>query len=258
MKKASKIALNVGLLVMTGYIFVKGAPGLSPALSSKPQTRNLSVEQASHTAPKQVRGLAIAAADADESAVQDGAAPNNAPIQTAETPAKKTRDGFQYQRELDDFTFLKKKIFLSEEEKSERKRLIANDQLLRSLEGLLKVPAGKDFESQAETSMALDILFEALSGPSGEVAAGVLKGLVQDNSIEDRSLDLQSRKELAGVKAEVLYQWTSMQPSRSHEIQSWLPGPVSQNLWKNVVGLQESNLAESQTELAANHHSAQE
>lgn len=158
---------------------------------------------------------------------------------------------FEFQKELGDYAFLKKKVLLSDADKSEKKDLMQNDRFLRSLESLLKTPTNGDFEMEQQQNFALDLLFEALESDTRSIASEVLQAIVQDPQVENAQLDRKSREKLAGLKAEVLYQWAALEPGKSGEIQSWLPGPVSQRIWQNVLASQHSNLEESAAEARA-------
>lgn len=153
-----------------------------------------------------------------------------------------------YEKELNEYTRIKAKVFLSEEEKEYRRRLLADRSMLEDLGRYLRTPAQTGAtEDEAQKSAALDLLFEAFDTKS-EVSEAILRDIVQDKQIENESLDLQTRKSLAGVKAEVLYEWSSRQPAQSETLRSWLPGPVSEKIWKNVQATQQQNVAESMME----------
>lgn len=154
---------------------------------------------------------------------------------------------FKYQSELKEYELLKTKIFLSEKDKVTKADLLKNADFTQGLQTLLQ-KAATDDESQRAQNAALDFLLEALESSSQE-AAQVLQAIVQDPTIENSDADLASRKSLAGIKAEILFEWSALDPQRAAEMESWLPGPVSQKIWANVREQQENNLAESALEL---------
>nr|WP_295906244.1 hypothetical protein [uncultured Bdellovibrio sp.] len=151
---------------------------------------------------------------------------------------------FIYKSELREYRQLHAKIFLTDEEKVFRKDLVKNEQVLRSLQELLQTPAMDDNSTQMQNA-ALDLLFEALQTSADGEAARVLKAVVSNPTVEDKSVNLETRKSLAGVKAEILFQMSSMHPQTAQELERLLPGPVSQQLWSNVKAQQQNNLAES-------------
>lgn len=163
-------------------------------------------------------------------------------LPTAEADAK--LQSFENKTELSEFKTLKQKVFLTEEEKLQRQSLLKNRALLENLKGLFKYPTPfQDLESQQ--NVAVDLLLEAIKSGDAETARDVLKELIADPTIENKQLSTAQRQNLAGVKAEVLYQWSSLEPDRAGEMQKALPGPVSQKIWKNVLTQQDLNRAES-------------
>jgi hypothetical protein len=151
---------------------------------------------------------------------------------------------FERKNELFQFHLLSKKVFLNSEEKNQRQALLQNEQFIGQLKNLFKVPSEyQDLENQQNA--AVDFLLAALNGKGSAAAAEVLKSIIQDPATENISLSLATRENLGGVKAEVLYKWSAQEPLKATEIPQWLPGPVSQKIWKNVLAQQEMNRAES-------------
>lgn len=155
---------------------------------------------------------------------------------------------FRFSTELTQFAKLKDKVFLSEQDKAERAKLLGDKELLRALEEVLKKPTALNSREQDLQNDAIDLLLEALATPSSAIASEVLKAVVTDRQLENEQLDMASREALAGVKAEVMYQWSAIDPERANQIPTWLPGPVSERIWKNVLNAQEQNLRESAQE----------
>lgn len=147
-----------------------------------------------------------------------------------------------------------KKIVLAasaDEEAKQRQlkeRMFQDASLMRELELLLRAPALGNHELASQQMTALDILFDAMSSKSADLAEQVLAAVVEDRTIEDESLDSDRRQALAEVKAEVLYRWSSTDPGQADQIVSLLPGPVSQKIWGNVIEAQAQNAAESRLE----------
>lgn len=152
--------------------------------------------------------------------------------------------------ELAKYAGLKKKVFLSPDEKAEQARILEDRGLVNSLLSLLLVPALPGSMTMHMQNDAIDLLLEARA--AGVAAASeVLRSVVEDKKIEDTSVDMETRTSLAGVKAEVLYQWSAQEPERASELERWLPGPVSQKIWNNVISAQRQNLNESEDEAAS-------
>jgi hypothetical protein len=146
--------------------------------------------------------------------------------------------------ELAEYTLLHRKVFLSDGEEAQKATLLKNPSVLRAMgDRLLRAPG--DTKGLAEQNMAVEMLLEALRSGDTGVATEVLKGVVSDKQVEDTHLDMATRESLAGVKAEVLYQWSAQIPTQAGELAGLLPGPVSQKIWQNVINMQASNVAES-------------
>ncbi|MBS1971811.1 MAG: hypothetical protein JSU04_15975 [Bdellovibrionales bacterium] len=176
-----------------------------------------------------------------ESATLDAAtAPTANPPEGTQKPSKP----FENKTELASFKILKQKVFLTEQEKEQRKHFIQDRALLENLKNLFKYPAPYQ-DLEAQQNVAVDLLLEAIKSGDAETARGVFKEVIADATIENNQLSPDQRQNLAGVKAEVLYQWSSLEPDRASEMQQSLPGPVSQKIWKNVVTQQDLNRAES-------------
>jgi hypothetical protein len=156
-------------------------------------------------------------------------------------PPEKT---FRYQSELDVFTKIKSKVFLTDQEKAERDRLTHDASLLRAL-GLHLTDSGVGKTSQ---DAAVDLLIEALKSGDKAMASEVAKAVIEDAQVENATLEQGVRENLAGIKAEVLYHWAAYMPEDAAGIERYLPGPVSQKIWSNVTRRHESNRAESREE----------
>ena len=153
-----------------------------------------------------------------------------------------TNRPFPYQKELTSYVFLRQKIFLTDAEKVQRGELLRHRDLLRALGARLR-EATRSPAIMQEQDTAIDLLIEAARAGDDAVAREILSDVVRDAQIEDAALARPVREQLAGLKAEVLYQWSAVQPEA--DIVSLLPGPVSKKIWANVLAMQESNRAES-------------
>jgi hypothetical protein len=179
------------------------------------------------------------------------------PQATAET-AKKGRAPmasrpFAYDKELKTYLDLQAKVFMSDEEKAEKHELLSRPDLLKALGQKLLEPS-RSLEGMNEQDTALDMLIEALKSGDSAVAAGVLGDVVKDGQVESSTMEQSAREQLAGLKAEILYQWSAFKPDMASNLQSMLPGPVSRRIWSNVVKMQQENLAESEAEARAMTH----
>jgi hypothetical protein len=99
-------------------------------------------------------------------------------------------------------------------------------------------------------NQAVDLLLEARLGGS-QIAGQVLRSVVTDGQVEKESLSRSDRQAFAELKADVLYRWSAREPAITAELPGWLPGPVSQKIWRNVVNAQEQNQLESAEEARA-------
>lgn len=158
---------------------------------------------------------------------------------------------FEFNSELEKYTYVSQKALLSDEDREVKNQLLADARFINSLEKILTVPAVDDLTRKMQDS-ALDFVIEALSGNNKSAATAVLKSMVKDNQIEDSKLNSATRQALAGLKAEALYHWSAVDNSVYNEVPELLPGTVSKNIWENVKKQQSNNHAESQS--IANHN----
>lgn len=148
--------------------------------------------------------------------------------------------------ELDEYKKLKQSVFLDKDGTERRKRLLGDGTLLRRLGGLLRRPVGaNDLKMIDYQSQAIDLLIAARSGPASAIAGEVMQSVVADARMESEQVPLADRKALAGVKAELLYEWAGQEPAVAAAIPRWLPGPASQKLWANVQKAHADNEQES-------------
>jgi hypothetical protein len=153
--------------------------------------------------------------------------------------------------ELAEYAKLKSHVFLDDEGNERKRTLLRDEKFLKGLESLLKTAAGNDMQLLEAQSQAIDLLIEARANGSDHIAGEVLRSVIEDSSIENEKVNVADRKALAGVKAELLYQWTAQEPLVADKIQGWLPGPISAKIWKNVTHAQEQNEMESLEEVKA-------
>src|SRR5262249_51568401 len=137
-------------------------------------------------------------------------------------------------KELLYYQSLKKKTYLTPKEQADKTKLLNDAEILKAQRGrLMRSPTTP--HQALEQNAAIDMLFEALRFGDSETATLVLRDVVTDGQIEDEDLSPSTRENLAGVKAEVLYQWAALKPSEAEDLENLLPGPVSEKIWKNVV-----------------------
>lgn len=153
----------------------------------------------------------------------------------------------RYEAELRAFAKLKASAALNREERARKKSLITNVALIQEVGDLLNF-AGQPLRATGLSelqNMAIELLFEARQSTAMAEAERVLRSVIEDEQVEDSELNADVRRSLAGVKAEVLYHWSVKDPSRLGELKSWLPGSVSQKIWRGVM------LAQNQNRLAS-------
>lgn len=238
--KHLKVVLSLGVLGVGGVMMIMTSSDYKPGLE-----RNEINNSTVMTGTLSKRVPVLPTMDARIEMFQTGTG-----VETAAVTASSSQEvwnSFVHKAELQEYQKLHSKIFLSDDEKAFRKDLVENERVLRSLQDLLQTPAIDDSSTQMQNA-ALDLLFEALQGDPGGPATQILKAVISDPMVEDTSLNLETRKSLAGVKAEILFNMSSMHPETSQELERLLPGPVSQHLWNNVKAQQQSNLAESSLE----------
>ncbi len=168
------------------------------------------------------------------------AANSPAPARVEVSPIK-----FQFQEELNSYAQLKTKVLPSPKEQAAKSALLKNASFLRSLsDRLTKVP----MLSIGEQDAALDLLVDALKNGDQATAEGAIADVIADKQVEDTKVAAPVREQMAGIKAELLYHWTAVQPDQASQVGRLLPGPVSQRIWNNVRAAQSNNLAESESE----------
>ena len=163
-------------------------------------------------------------------------------VETKSTPVEALP--FPFEAELSTYTGLKRKVFLNPIEQRQKEEILRNRDVLRGMQSRL-VHSPVDGQQALAQNAAIDLLLEALKSGDSEVATEVLRSVVTDGQVEDAKVDASTRENLAGIKGEVLFQWSALKPTQSDEMASLLPGPVSQKIWQNVISAQKSNLAES-------------
>ena len=161
---------------------------------------------------------------------------------------------FSYQKELEAYGNLHRKVFLTDDERREKKDLLDQPRFLKAL-ALRLVEPSLDADVKASQDLAVDLLLDAWKSGDREEASAALKYVVEDGQVENQALDQSVRQNLAGLKAEILYHWTALDPSQVASLAKELPGPVSQGIWSNVQRRQADNLAASQQEVDAYHTS---
>ncbi|MFN7729709.1 MAG: hypothetical protein ACK5P7_11180 [Bdellovibrio sp.] len=187
----------------------------------------------------------IASAVTDSSDLEKVQGPRAVPLK------HEVLEAYAYRDQIESFRSLSKKVFLSDEERRTKRELLESKDFLKSLAGLLKVGAGQSTEMKQTQDAALDVLFESLRADQASPGVEVLAEVVSDGQIENEATDMVTKRDLAGVKAEVLYYWSSLDPASAGRIEQALPGPISRRIWENVISVQKNNLAESTLEAAS-------
>jgi hypothetical protein len=149
-----------------------------------------------------------------------------------------------YAPELKQYLAIKDKVFMTEQEKILRKSFLNNAQMLMALGDYLQTPAAPSADSEDARNIATDLLLEALQGDQKAVAEAALEKIITDTNVENPKLEQSVRQSMAGTKAEVLYNWSAIDPTRAAQMQTWLPGPVSAKIWQNVLQAQNQNQSE--------------
>jgi hypothetical protein len=152
---------------------------------------------------------------------------------------------FEAQTDLSTYAQLKTKVVPNATEKKERERIIHDQRTIASIgKRLLQIPT----LALGQQIAAIDLLVEAFKSGDKSASEQAMREIVADKQVEDTKLSAEVREQLAGIKAEVLYNWGALAPEQQNEIARQLPGPASEQIWKNVQDTFASNLAESELE----------
>lgn len=153
---------------------------------------------------------------------------------------------FEAQAELTAYAQLKTKVLPSESEKKERARILNDSRVIGSVsKRLLQIPP----LSLGEQVAAIDLLIEALKKGDKNAAEEAMREIVSDKQVEDVKLPQEVREQLAGIKAEILYNWAAIEPNQQSDIARRLPGPASEKIWRNVQDTFANHIAESEAEI---------
>lgn len=241
---------NKALIILSASVV--GIGGLALIFGSQKNTESATAPEAAveQTANEMTAVDGKVASDKTGSSptAPDSRSSQAAPVVVSAAKAENAKEWKKYPhtQELQDFALIQQKALLLPADKVMKERLMKDERFLASLEPLLKI-APVDAESETMQNQALDFVFEALNSEMRSAAIEILKNVVADGSIENSSMDMTDRNVMAGVKAEALFNLASAEPSSKSDIETLLPGPVSKNIWSNVLQRQESNLAESAT-----------
>lgn len=165
-----------------------------------------------------------------------------APVKTAVVEKSLTdSEKKELSAQLEDFDRLYNKLLKNEDERDSYQASLKNPNVFRLLKRAVLHPSRENAKLQ---DLSVTYLMEALQAHSEE-ASRVVNDIIADNTIENPTVDSQSRQLQAELKADILYQWTSMHPEQVQHVSSILPGRASQRIWQNVLDLQASNEAES-------------
>lgn len=236
MNKAPAVVLVLGALVVGWAVFFRGG-----GESSSEHGKMVPLSQ-----PIVFEGEVKANPTSDK-AIEPP--PNSATMNLKEVIPPKAEMPFEYKKELEAFNDMKKRLFLSESDLAEKRRLLNDVGLLRALGLRLTEPSIAPAVVQSQDD-AVDLLVEALKSGDKETASEVMKSVVEDSQVENPSLDPRVREQMAGVKGEIMLRWAALMPGDSASIERSLPGPVSKKIWANVKKRHDSNEAESAEEAA--------
>lgn len=142
--------------------------------------------------------------------------------------------------ELREYARLQAKVLPSDAERLRKLELLEDPRYLKSLGALLQ--AGTESRLEA---VAIASLLEARRFNQSETAELVLRDLVADARVEDEGLTTSERERLAATKAEVMYLWSAASASAAQKMPGYLPGAVSERLWRNVQTLHQDNAVAS-------------
>ncbi len=232
------------MLYLSLFVIVALGVGIAMQKNSVPQNAEPTAQPSEPTAT-QVEAEVEVAAKKNALEVPPPANPKPESSKLA-IASLETWQRFAHKQELHKYAELGNKALLLEHDRVLKRKLMKDQAFLQSLKPLV-LAATHDPVTVELQNAALDFLFEALKGENKAAAVEILKSVVADASIENSTEDMDVRKSLAGVKAEVLFNWSSLDPDANPMIDSSLPGPVSEKIWANVQKQQSNNLAESMT-----------
>lgn len=190
-----------------------------------------------------VQSVSSAGVDKPQSLVTNNSVTIVKPIQVGILPQPEV---------IQKFKVIQAKVFKTDEDQRHLKAMISDSVYLLQLGGYLRdLQSVHKSEFKENQNAVIDLLLEALKNGDAQSAQQAILDVIQDSQVEDEKLALNTRELLGGVKAELLYQSSSIKPELSQQIERVLPGPISQKIWKNVQEQQADNLALSETELQA-------
>lgn len=151
---------------------------------------------------------------------------------------------------MEKFKVIHAKVFKNDEDQKNLKIMLMDSKYILQLGEYLRdlQSVGKD-EFKSNQNAVVDLLIEALKSGDSRSAEQAILDVVKDAQVEDTKLALNTRELLGGVKAELLYQSTSIKPELAEQFSRVLPGPASEKIWLNVQQQQADNLAVSESEL---------
>lgn len=232
------------MLYLSLFVIVALGVGIAMQKNSTPQNTEPAVSPSEPSATKgEAEGEVAAKKNALEAPKPANPKPEGSKLAIA---SLETWQRFEHKQELHKYAELGNKALMLEHDRVLKRKLMKDQAFLQSLKPLV-LAATHNPETVELQNAALDFLFEALQGENKAVAVEILKTVVADSSIENSTEDMNVRKSLAGVKAEVLFNWSALDPEANPLIDSSLPGPVSEKIWANVQKQQSNNLAESAT-----------
>lgn len=153
-------------------------------------------------------------------------------------------------KSLQSYQGLHAKTFLTADEEQEKNEMLRNPAFLEDLRGVLSdTSMMEDPEYEKLENAAMDLIVEALQYGDRQASLQVIQDIIQDPQVENPDLPQKVRETLAGIKGELLYHAVAFAPGEFSNVESLLPGVVSQRIWRNVQAKHQQNLNESQIEV---------
>ena len=131
-------------------------------------------------------------------------------------------------KDLQQLKAIKAKVFRTAAEENTIKEFIHNPDKLQSLVMLLTDTKSLSVTTAENHQSAVDILLEAAKSADSKIAEELILVVIQDKQVEDTSTNKVMRESLASIKAELMYNATSID---KQTVQNSIPGPVSQKIW---------------------------
>lgn len=150
------------------------------------------------------------------------------------------------QKEVLKFGELHAKAVMSAQEESEMQELLRDRHLIKEVGQMLRSQKLLDQSNYiALQNSGIDFLKLALQSGDEEAIRDTIWDIIRDPQIEDSAIPLEDRQKMAAPKAELMFHASALRPDLFADIDMDLPGPASQQIWKNIQQRQSDNLEES-------------